>query len=77
MNHSGRVVRIDAHRHMTAVVSDLPYTHYTASGDVGAADVAMLGGALYVLTGEGYDDRLSRAVLRGVRPGSAAVSNDV
>jgi sugar lactone lactonase YvrE len=67
-NHSGRVVRIDTNRHVTTIVDGLPFTHYTTSGDIGATDVVMLGDALYVLTGEGYDDQLSRSVL-GVTPG--------
>jgi sugar lactone lactonase YvrE len=68
-NHSGRVVRITADRHGTTVVDGLPFTHYSTSGDVGATDVAILGGALYVLTGEGYDDQLSRSVLRATPGG--------
>jgi sugar lactone lactonase YvrE len=67
-NHSGRVLRVDANRQVTTVVDGLPYTRYITSGDVGPADVAMLGGTLYLLTGEGYDDQLSRSVLR-VTPG--------
>ena len=67
VNHSGRVLRIAAGRQPTALVDRLPFTHYPTSGDIGAADVAVLGGAVYVLTGEGYDDELSRAVLR-LRP---------
>jgi len=67
-NHSGRVVRIALDRQVATVVDGLPFTHYSDSGtDVGSADVVVLAGALYVLTGEGYD-RLSRAVLR-VQPG--------
>jgi len=64
INHSSRVLRIDTRRHVTIAVDGLPYTRYTSSGDVGASDVAVLNRALYVLTGEGYDDQLSRSVLR-------------
>jgi DNA-binding beta-propeller fold protein YncE len=64
-NHSGRVVRIAPNRQVSTVVVGLPFTHYASSGTaVGATDVAVLAGNLYVLTGEGYDDHLSRAVLR-------------
>lgn len=69
INHSSRVLRIDTSRHVTTVVEGLPYTRYTSSGDVGATGVALLSGTLYVLTGEGYDDQLSRAVLRAM-PGT-------
>jgi sugar lactone lactonase YvrE len=69
-NRSSRVLRIDPSRQIATVVDGLPFTHYTEAGtDIGAADVALLGGSLYVLTGEGYDERLSRAVLRVV-PGA-------
>jgi DNA-binding beta-propeller fold protein YncE len=68
-NHSGRVLRIDSGGHVSAVVQGLPYTHYEISGDVGAADVAVLGQTLYLLTGEGYDDQLSRSVLRALPGG--------
>jgi sugar lactone lactonase YvrE len=67
-NHSARVLRIDASRNTTVVVDGLPYTRYITSGDVGATDVAILGGELYLLTGEGYDEKLSRRVLR-ITPG--------
>jgi sugar lactone lactonase YvrE len=63
-NHSARVVRVDPSRAMTAVLDGLPYTRYITSGDVGATDVGLIGGVLYVLTGEGYDEKLSRRVLR-------------
>jgi sugar lactone lactonase YvrE len=63
-NHSGRVLRIAPDGAVSTVVDGLPYTRYISSGDVGATDVVLLGGVLYVLTGEGYDDELSRAVLR-------------
>src|SRR5215208_3547927 len=66
INHSSRVLRIDTRRHVTTAVDGLPYTRYASSGDVGASDVAVLNGALYVLTGEGYDDQLSRSVLRAM-----------
>jgi sugar lactone lactonase YvrE len=46
-------------------VDGLPFTHLPDHGDVGAADVAMLGGTLYVLTGEGHA-ALSRSVLRAL-----------
>jgi sugar lactone lactonase YvrE len=63
-NHSGRVLRIDAGRRVTVVVDHLPFTHYAEQGaDIGAADVTLIDGVLYVLTGEGYDP-LSRSVLR-------------
>jgi DNA-binding beta-propeller fold protein YncE len=53
---------------MTTVVDGLPYTYYDGTGDVGVADVAIAGDTIYILTGEGYDDDLSRRVLR-VAPG--------
>jgi DNA-binding beta-propeller fold protein YncE len=69
-NQSGRVLRITADHQVTTVVDGLPFTHYTDSGtDIGAADVTVLAGVLYVLTGEGYDSHLSRAVLQA-RPGA-------
>jgi sugar lactone lactonase YvrE len=58
------VLRIDANHHVTTLVDHLPFTRYAEEGsDIGPADVAVLGGTLYVLTGEGYDP-LSRSVLR-------------
>ena len=69
INHSSRVVRIAPNRQMNNVVDNLPYTNYVEAGDTGAADVAFINGTLYVLTGEGYDDQLSRMVLR-VQPGA-------
>ncbi len=69
INHSGRILRINTHRQVTVTVDGLPYTHYVANGDTGAADVVSIDGALYVLTGEGYDDQVSRSVLRVV-PGA-------
>jgi sugar lactone lactonase YvrE len=69
-NQSGRVVRIAPNGQVTTVADGLPFTHYTEPGtDIGPTDVTMLAGTLYVLTGEGYDNRLSRAVLRVV-PGA-------
>ncbi len=62
-NHSGRVVRITPNHEVTTVVDGLPFTDLGEHGDVGAADLAMLKGGLYLLTGEGYD-LLSRSVLR-------------
>src|SRR3954453_7383972 len=62
-NHSGRVLRITRNREVTVVVDGLPFTNLGEHGDVGATDLAMLDGALYLLTGEGYD-LLSRSVLR-------------
>ncbi|HXF61555.1 MAG TPA: ScyD/ScyE family protein [Caldilineaceae bacterium] len=63
-NHSGRVVRFSPAGQATPILEGLPYTYYGEIGDSGAADVALLAGVPYVLTGEGYDDRLARAVLR-------------
>ncbi len=68
INHSSRVVRIAPDGHVTTILDNLPYTNYVEAGDTGAADVAFIGGRLYVLIGEGYDDQLSRMVLR-VQPG--------
>ncbi len=70
-NHSSRVLRIGPDRRRTTVMDRLPFTHYEVAGDVGATDVQVLGHTVYVLTGEGYDDELSRSVLRvvpGTRP---------
>jgi sugar lactone lactonase YvrE len=64
INHSSRVVRIGPDRKIIPVIEDLPFTNYIVAGDIGATDVTMLDGTLYILTGEGYDDELSRAVLR-------------
>lgn len=69
-NHSSQVTRISPDGQLTRVMDGLPFTHYAAAGDVGATDVAMLSDAVYVLTGEGYDDRLSRAMLRVAPDGS-------
>jgi len=65
--NSGRVLRISPRGEQSVVVDRLPFTHLPDHGDVGATDVAMLDGTLYLLTGEGYD-LLSRLVLR-VTPG--------
>ncbi len=64
ISQSSRVSRIGVDRKRTTVTARLPYTNYATAGDVGASDVATLDGMLYVLTGEGYDDHLSRSVLR-------------
>lgn len=63
-NQSSRVQRIDPGGAITTLVDGLPSTHYEVEGDVGATDIAVLGDTIYVLTGEGYDDDLSRSVLR-------------
>src|SRR5919205_3272050 len=63
-NHSSRVLRIAPNRRVTTFMDGLPFTHYGADGDAGATDVAVDADALYVLTGEGSDDQLSRALLR-------------
>ena len=63
-NHSSRVLRIAPNRRVTTIMDGLPFTHYGADGDAGATDVAVDADALYVLTGEGSDDQLSRALLR-------------
>jgi sugar lactone lactonase YvrE len=60
---SGRVMRISPRGELSVAASALPFTHLPDHGDVGAADVAMIGDALYVLTGEGHA-ALSRSVLR-------------
>ena len=70
INHSGRVLRITPNRQVTTVMDGLPYTYYVTTGDVGPADVVVGEDWLYVLVGEGYDDDLSRTVLR--RPLHAA-----
>lgn len=76
ISHSSRVSRISPDGQRTTVIGGLPFTNYRAAGDVGAADVAMLGGTLYVLTAEGYDDELSRSVLRVTHQGrSESVAN--
>lgn len=75
ISHSSRVSRISPDGQRTTAVDGLPFTNYRAAGDVGASDVALLDGNLYVLTAEGYDDQLSRSVLRVLpqgRPTSVA-----
>ncbi|MEN9933770.1 MAG: hypothetical protein RLZZ387_349 [Chloroflexota bacterium] len=68
INESGRVSRVSSAGQVTPLVERLPFTHDVASGtDVGPADVALLGGTLYVLTAEGHAP-LSRMLLR-VAPG--------
>jgi sugar lactone lactonase YvrE len=67
---SGRVMQISPRGELSVAVDGLPFTHLPDHGDVGAADVAMLGGALYVLTGEGHA-ALSRSVLRALPDRSA------
>lgn len=69
VNHSSRVLRVAPDGAVTTVVEGLPYTNYAVAGDIGAADTAFVGGAMAVLTGEGYDDELSRAVLWAVEDG--------
>lgn len=69
-NHSGQIIRIAPDQTKTVLLDRLPFTRYPVAGDVGAADVTLVGDTVYVLTGEGYDDQLSRAVLRAV-PGAA------
>lgn len=64
INHSSRVLHIAQDGTITPVVEGLPFTNYIVAGDIGAADVALLDGDLIILTGEGYDDALSRMVLR-------------
>jgi sugar lactone lactonase YvrE len=66
------VLRISPRGEQHVAAANLPFTPLPAHGDVGAADVAVLGGALYVLTGEGHA-ALSRSVLhvlpdRSVQP---------
>lgn len=70
VNQSSRVVRIAPNGKITTVLDGLPFTNYVTAGDIGATDVAILAGALYILIGEGYDDNLSRTVLR-VAPGGS------
>ncbi len=69
ISHSSRVLRFSPDGQRATVVDGLPFTNYAAAGDVGATDVLVLDGTLYVLTGEGYDDQLSRAVLSATRDG--------
>ncbi len=65
-NHSSRVLRIAPNRQVTIIMDGLPFTHYAEAGDIGSTDVHVRAGTVYVLTGEGWDDQLSRAVLRVV-----------
>src|SRR5512133_3050777 len=51
--NSGRVIQISPSGTLSVAVDGLPFTRLPDHGDVGAADLAMLGGALFVLTGEG------------------------
>lgn len=69
ISHSSRVSRISPDGQRETVIDGLPFTNYSVAGDVGATDVAMLDGSLYVLTAEGYDDELSRSVLRVTQHG--------
>jgi sugar lactone lactonase YvrE len=73
INYSSRVVRITPDGKIDTVVDGLPFTNYVVAGDIGATDVALVGDTLFVLTGEGYDDDLSRAVLRVAPDGSLQV----
>jgi DNA-binding beta-propeller fold protein YncE len=70
INRSSQVARIAPNGQVTTLLAGLPFTNYVAAGDIGATDVALLAGDLYILTGEGYDDQLSRAVLRLAPDGS-------
>jgi sugar lactone lactonase YvrE len=73
INWSSRILRIAPGGEITPVLDGLPFTNYVTAGDIGASDVAVLDGALYVLTGEGYDDELSRTVLRMRSDGSPQI----
>jgi DNA-binding beta-propeller fold protein YncE len=77
ISYRSRVSRIAPDGASTPVVGGLPYTNYITAGDIGATDVAVLGDTLYVLVGEGYDDELSRAVLRIGPDGSPEVVTSV
>jgi sugar lactone lactonase YvrE len=59
----GRVVRIDPRSKLSVAADRLPFTYLPQYGDVGVADVAIVDGTLYLLTGEGRD-ALARSVLR-------------
>ncbi len=76
-NHSGRILRITPQGQATPILESLPFTHYPLTGDVGVSDVVWLDGALYALTGEGYDDELSRRVLRILPDGSPQVVGNI
>lgn len=68
-NTSGRVSRITPDGRRETVIGGLPFTLDTATGtSVGPADVALVGGELLVLTGEG-SALLSRSLLR-IEPGA-------
>jgi sugar lactone lactonase YvrE len=73
ISHRSRVTRIAPDGAVTTVVDGLPYTNYIAAGDIGATDVVVVDDRLYVLVGEGYDDELSRTVLRIGPDGSPEV----
>lgn len=73
INWSSRIVRIAPDGQITPVLEGLPFTNYVTAGDIGATDVLVLGSAIYILTGEGYDDELSRTVLRITPNGSPQV----
>lgn len=63
-NHSGRVLRVSPQGQIVVLLAGLPFTHYPLTGDVGVSDLLWLDGSLYALTGEGYDDDLSRRLFR-------------
>lgn len=55
INRSGRVLRVTPGRNTEVLADGLPFIHDRAGGtDVGPADVALLGGERYLLTGEGH-----------------------
>jgi hypothetical protein len=60
---SGRVIRIGPSGAQSVAADGLPFTRLPDHGDVGAADIATLGGSIFVVTGEGHA-ALSRSVLR-------------
>jgi sugar lactone lactonase YvrE len=60
---SARVIRISPSGAHNVAADGLPFAHLPDHGDVGAADVAVIGGSVFVLTGEGQA-ALSRSVLR-------------
>lgn len=62
--NTGALTCIDPTGARTRAAEHLPYVLYSASGEsIGPTDVAMLDGALYLLTGEGYGE-LARKLLR-------------
>jgi DNA-binding beta-propeller fold protein YncE len=73
VNHSSRVIRIAPDGQIATIMMGLPYTNYIAAGDIGAADVTPVGDSIYILTGEGFDDERSRAVLRVAGGGPAEI----